>query len=199
MKMKILHISDTHGKHWQLNRLPHADVIVHSGDFTMSGKTDEVGAFVEWFSALPYRHKLFVAGNHDKCLYGKPLTGLPDGCHYLCYDEIEIEGIRFYGLPMFKADIQSGKQRERINAISADTDVIVSHQPSYGILDFSDNIHYGNHDLLKRIREITPSLHLFGHIHNEHGTLQSQGTTFSNAALLNNDYHLVAEPVRLEL
>lgn len=197
--MKILHISDTHVGMWQLYGLPHADVIVHSGDFTMNGTADEMRAFVEWFSALPYRYKLFVAGNHDKCLYGITLPELPAGCHYLCYDAIDIDGIRFYGLPMFKADIQSGVQRERIMAISADTDVIVSHQPPYGILDFSDNIHYGSHDLLKRICKIKLSLHLFGHIHNEHGTLQSQGTTFSNAALLNNDYQMEGEPAMFEL
>lgn len=34
--MTILHISDTHGKHHQLRELPLADILVHSGDFTMA-------------------------------------------------------------------------------------------------------------------------------------------------------------------
>lgn len=33
--MKILHLSDTHGLHKNLRSLPEADVIVHSGDFTL--------------------------------------------------------------------------------------------------------------------------------------------------------------------
>lgn len=40
--MKILHISDTHSHHRQLQDLPAADVIVHSGDFTMVGTEAEV-------------------------------------------------------------------------------------------------------------------------------------------------------------
>lgn len=33
--MNILHLSDTHGAHRSLGRLPEADVIVHSGDITI--------------------------------------------------------------------------------------------------------------------------------------------------------------------
>ena len=35
--MKILHISDTHGKHRLLKNLPPADIIVHSGDMSEDG------------------------------------------------------------------------------------------------------------------------------------------------------------------
>ena len=68
--MKILHISDTHGKHHQLKDLPEADVIVHTGDITEEGTEEEVKDFIEWFCSLPYKHKIFIAGNHDDCLYG---------------------------------------------------------------------------------------------------------------------------------
>lgn len=59
--MKILHISDTHSHHRQLQDLPAADVIVHSGDFTMVGTEAEVIDFMEWFCALPYKHKVFLS------------------------------------------------------------------------------------------------------------------------------------------
>ena len=36
--MRLLHISDTHGRHKELQRLPDADILVHSGDFTLDGK-----------------------------------------------------------------------------------------------------------------------------------------------------------------
>ena len=68
--MKILHISDTHGKHHQLRDLPEADVVVHTGDITEDGTEEEVKDFIEWFCSLPYKHKIFIAGNHDDCLYG---------------------------------------------------------------------------------------------------------------------------------
>jgi hypothetical protein len=41
-------ISDTHGKHRTMPALPSGDVLVHAGDFTMTGRLDEVEDFVEW-------------------------------------------------------------------------------------------------------------------------------------------------------
>ena len=35
--MTILHLSDTHSQHRRLTQLPDADILVHSGDFTMNG------------------------------------------------------------------------------------------------------------------------------------------------------------------
>lgn len=83
MELRILHISDTHGVHHRLRDLPEADVLVHSGDFTMNGSEAEALDFLEWLCDLPYRHKVFVAGNHDACLYGATLDGLDDNVHYL--------------------------------------------------------------------------------------------------------------------
>ena len=65
--MKILQISDTHNKHQILTNLPTADVIVHCGDFTEQGTEEEVLDFLNWFIELPYKHKIFVTGNHDLC------------------------------------------------------------------------------------------------------------------------------------
>ena len=76
MELKILHLSDTHGVHRRLRDLPEADILVHSGDFTMSGSEAETLDFLEWVCDLPYGHKVLVAGNHDACLYGAIWTDL---------------------------------------------------------------------------------------------------------------------------
>ena len=55
--MKILHISDTHNKHRELGVMPKADVLVHSGDFTLGGSDMEALDFLEWFCDPPYKHK----------------------------------------------------------------------------------------------------------------------------------------------
>ena len=82
--MKILHLSDTHGLHKNLRSLPEADVIVHSGDFTFAGSEEEAYDFMNWFCNLPYEHKVFIAGNHDMCMYGAdPIEGLSPNVHYL--------------------------------------------------------------------------------------------------------------------
>ncbi len=67
--MRILHISDTHSKHRELPPLPNADVIIHSGDFTFAGSENEAYDFINWFCDLPFQHKIFIAGNHDLCMY----------------------------------------------------------------------------------------------------------------------------------
>lgn len=58
--MRILQISDTHGRHRKLKRLPAADVIVHCGDFADNGTEKEVLDFLNWFIKLPYPHKIFI-------------------------------------------------------------------------------------------------------------------------------------------
>lgn len=197
--MRIVHISDTHNLHHRLADLAEADVIVHSGDFTMAGSTDEVVDFINWFSDLPYAHKIFIAGNHDMCLYDATISGLVKGCHYLCNSAVEIDGVRFYGVPMFMEEAMNGQIEQHIRKIPAETDVLITHQPPFGILDFSDNYHYGNKLLLQRVESISPRLHLFGHIHNAYGTLRQRDTLFSNAALLGDDYELHASPVLLDI
>ena len=78
--MTILHLSDTHNQHRQLTDLPNADILIHSGDFTIVGTEQETIDFLNWFCDLPYRHKIFIAGNHDNCLYGATLSGLDKNC-----------------------------------------------------------------------------------------------------------------------
>jgi Icc-related predicted phosphoesterase len=193
------HISDTHGLHRQLANLPAADVIIHSGDFTMAGTKEEVFDFVNWFCDLPYRYKIFIAGNHDMCLFGNELSGLDNNCYYLCNSGICIEGINIYGVPMFMEDIMSDTYQESINSIPQDTHILITHQPPYGILDYDDNRYYGDKALLQRVKEVKPKYHLFGHIHNANGIERREETTFSNGALVNAGYELTSVPVKFEI
>lgn len=192
--MIILHLSDTHGCHHRLKNLPEADVVVHSGDFTMTGSEKEALDFLSWFCDLPYAHKIFICGNHDDCLYGANINGLDANVHYLCNSEVEIDGIKFYGVPMFMGDCITDRQQRNIAKIPSDTDVLITHSPAYGIFDFDDNINYGDEQLLAKIIEIRPRLHLFGHIHAQHGITTQHGITFSNGAIMNSDYTNLATP-----
>ena len=181
--MKILHISDTHGKHQILKDLPNADVIVHTGDITEDGTEEEVKDFIEWFSGLSYAHKIFIAGNHDNCLYGANIEGLPDNVHYLCNDGITIDGIKFYGVPMFLHDDLDGNLPELFGRIPDDTDVLLTHQPPLGVLDEQDGINYGDYTLYKRVMDVRPKYHLFGHLHHTEKTQEVfRRVRFSNAA-----------------
>ena len=196
--MKILHLSDTHGCHHRLRDLPEADVVVHSGDFCMVGTEAEAIDFLNWFCDLPYRHKIFICGNHDDCLYGANIGGLDANVHYLCNSGMEIDGVKFYGVPMFMGDCITDRQSRNIAHIPADTDVLITHTPPYGILDFADGINYGSEEILERLTAIHPQLHLFGHIHICHGITEINGTTYSNGAIMNGSYTELNAPNLIE-
>lgn len=197
--MKIIHISDTHGCHRRLQSLPEADIIVHSGDFTMNGSESEALDFLEWFQTLPYLHKIFVCGNHDACLFGANIDGIDANVHYLCNSGVEIDSQKFYGVPMFMEDCITDRQSRHYSAIPDGTDILITHTPPFGVLDFDDGIHYGSEELLDRVRTASVRLHLFGHIHRAHGILSNGPTTFSNAAIMTSGYSDLQSPNVLEI
>ena len=197
--MKILHISDTHGCHRRLHDLPPADIVVHSGDFTMNGSEQEALDFMNWFCDLPHSQKIFICGNHDDCLYGATIDGLDCNVHYLCNSGVEIDNVKFYGVPMFMSDCIIDRQSRHYANIPEDTDILITHAPPFGILDFDDNVHYGSEELLYRITAVHPRLHLFGHIHSQYGTKKLNGTIFSNGAIMNADYSNLRTPNIIEI
>ena len=186
--MIILALSDTHGRHRRLRELPDADVAVHCGDFTDMGTEQEALDFLEWFCDLPYRHKIFTLGNHDTCLFGADISGLDANVHFLCDSGIVIDGLKFYGVPFYIEDYEN----YHAAGIPDGTDILITHQPPYGILDKAyesgyRDVWYGSESLLVRISEICPKLCLFGHVHPMYGTISQNGTTFVNAALMRED------------
>ena len=189
--MTILHISDTHGRHRQLKDLPLADVLVHSGDFTMAGTEDEAIEFLEWFLDQPHRHKILVAGNHDDCLRGESIEGLPDNCHYLDCSGVTIHGITFYGIPLFMEDIIEGNMEDKYAEIPEGTDVLITHEPPLGIMDSNGRSGFGSDVLLAKVLEICPRVHLFGHIHNSTGIQVGNYTAFSNGSVVDDNYNVV--------
>ena len=202
--MKILHLSDTHSQHGLLKDLPEADVVVHSGDFTFAGSEAEAYDFMNWFCDLSYRHKIFIAGNHDDCMYGaENIEGLPNDVHYLCNSGVAIDGLKFYGVPMFMQDDIEGKYPELFSKISLTCDVLITHQPPYGICDLSDYgrgvTHRGNSDLRERIEQLHLKAHLFGHEHDAYDHVQVNQTQFSNGSVLDNLYRWVNNPRLIEL
>lgn len=197
--MKILHLSDTHGCHHRLRDLPEADMVVHSGDFCMVGSEEEAIDFLNWFCDMPYRHKIFICGNHDYCLYGANIDGLDNNVHYLCNSAIEIDGVKFYGVPMFMGDCITDHQSRNYANIPTDTDILITHSPAFGILDFDDDINYGSEELLQAVTNVNPRIHLFGHIHKRHGITTIGTTIFSNGAIVNEDYSILNHPNVIEL
>jgi len=187
--MKIVHISDTHNFHRNLKPLPEGDILIHSGDCTMAGTDNEAIDFLDWLCDQPFRHKLFIAGNHDCCFYRMTgVEGLPDNIHYLCNSGITIEGIRFYGVPLFMQDVIEGLYNDMLLKIPKDTNVLLTHQsPKLDVM------------LNQRISVIKPKAALFGHDHEGYGIKSINNTLLSNGAVVDNNYILINKPSIINL
>jgi predicted phosphodiesterase len=68
--MRLVIISDTHGKHNLIGSLPEGDVLAHAGDFMNSGLfPDEILSFNRWLGEQPIKHRVVCGGNHDRLLF----------------------------------------------------------------------------------------------------------------------------------
>lgn len=202
--MKIVCISDTHNQlHRMLRHIPDGDVLVHAGDLTMRGTLKEVAVELQALAALPHRHKILVAGNHDWLFQRDPATArslVADvGVIYLEESGVDVEGVRFWGSPWqpefgswaFNYDREDGEQRW--STVPDGTDVLVTHGPPFGYGDETGRGEpVGCVDLLGAVRRVRPRYHVFGHIHEGHGTYHGdanvEGVTFVNAATLDETY-----------
>lgn len=200
--MKLVLISDTHGKHDAVS-VPDGDVLVHAGDMTMVGGKNEYRSFATWFAALPHRHKILIAGNHDFNIGYFKVECLPyvENIHYLENESVTIRGIKFYGSPItprfgqwaFMLPRDSEEIRDCWSQIPEDTDVLITHGPPYGILDqsiphYSENV--GCENLAERVLKL-PNLkmHFFGHIHGSYGINVRDSACFGNGAMLDESYN----------
>ena len=181
--------------------MPEADVLVHNGDFTLGGSDMEALDFLEWLCDQPFKHKIFIAGNHDDCMIDADLEGLPDDVHYLHDSGITIDGVSFYGVPMLVESMNGEmKIKENYDLIPGNIDVLITHRAPLGILDSTDNkIHYGSPLLLNRVFTLKPKMNLFGHTHDAYGATDWNGITFSNAGVTDWKYDLRYAPRIMEI
>lgn len=208
--MKFVAISDTHCRHRSI-RIPKGEVLIHAGDLGYRSSREEVEDFLDWFGKQPHPHKIFIAGNHD-FFFEKQKPALiqrllPESVHYLKDDCVLINGIKVWGspyTPWFHRWAFNKRRGEPLvrhwNKIPADTDILLTHGPVYGILDIAGNDrHAGDLDLLKRVLELKPKVHVCGHIHESYGSIKRNGIQFINACLLNEDYEIAHKPISFEL
>lgn len=217
--MIIKFFSDTHGRHGigalsDYEPFIGCDVAVFSGDMSMRGTTYEVANFVEWFSQMPVKHKIFISGNHDffwekadaidinKMLEGKGLIYLNDS-------GVEVDGVKFWGSPIqpwfhnWAFNRLPGEDiKKHWDLIPEGTDVLITHGPPKFILDavIRDSENVGCPTLRDQIFfRIKPKVHVFGHIHEGYGTHEESGVIFINASSLNEHYELVNKPASVSV
>ncbi|MGH9948517.1 MAG: metallophosphatase domain-containing protein [Pyrinomonadaceae bacterium] len=209
--MRIVCISDTHNCNSQIV-VPDGDILIHSGDATITGTVEEIKRFNAWFESLPHKHKIFVAGNHDwlfernndlaRLLLNTKIIYLEDS-------SVEIDGLKIYGSPWqprfydWAFNLMRGAElAAKWKLIPNDIDILITHGPPNGILDEVPRqwgIDYkGCEELRKRVEEVAAfgrlKLHVFGHIHCGYGMQEKFGVKFVNASNCDEAYNPVQKP-----
>lgn len=205
--MRIWHISDTHQLHEKLKAPQDVDVVVHSGDATNAHdpvqNLIQMKLFLSWFASLPIKEKIFTPGNHDISLW-RNLIARDEiesmGIKLLLDSGVNIDGIDFWGSPWVPRYgdwawmVDRGSINKKWLKIPEGTQVLITHGPAFSYLDATYNYEnevelVGCRALAKRILNLNPKFHLFGHIHSvkdirNAGTRTSNEcqTVFSNAA-----------------
>jgi Icc-related predicted phosphoesterase len=220
MLKKFCFISDTHCKHKKLNmNLEGVDFLIVTGDFTSVGREHEVHNFNKWIGKLgmPKERVVVVCGNHDFWFerMSKHATK-SDGknvhlvCHnftYLQEEAYEYDGVKFYGAPHqpyfggWAFNVHRGEPIKKIwDKIPEDTDVLLTHGPPWGILDKNQfGLACGCEELTKRCDELNLKVHAFGHIHEDGGVKEKNGTIYVNASMLDVNYQPTREPIILDI
>lgn len=216
--MKITAISDTHARHKYIDTrvFANTDILIHAGDFTGTGSAPQAIAFLQWFESLPVKHKIFVAGNHDRVCnsstWPEILAQYAPNCHYLYNSSVTINGYKIWGSPYsntfghweFMHDDEDLAKIWR--KIPADTDIVVTHGPAYGTGDLVDNDyepgrdkHVGSQSLRDRLKNLKKvRLHVTGHIHEAQGTYLGKWTTV-NASICDVNYVPFNQPISIHL
>lgn len=219
--MKITLISDTHTKHWELEKdLPGGDLLIHAGDLMNSGRDiRDIKDFCRWFNEQDYNHKVFIAGNHDIMFEDYPegameIVNSYKDITYLQDDWVQVGNdkgtAKIYGSPWqpefyswaFNLPKGGPGLMSKWEAIPEDTDILVTHGPPQDHLDVSgppyNEPHLGCALLRVKVDKQPPKIHVFGHIHGGYGYKFHNGTHFFNASILNERYNYTNKPVTFD-
>ena len=160
--VRVVCISDTHGEHRQL-QVPDGDLLIHAGDITEHGESEQIEDFERWMGELPHPHKIVIAGNHDTILdkswagsMGKAVVAesrrtrlMMERSPHFIYSEggaFEVLGLKIYASPWTPKPAGGhgktwafGGKRTAAHAewgkIPTDTQLLVTHGPPLGLND----------------------------------------------------------------
>ena len=193
IRMKIVFVSDLHG---YTPEIPECDVCCFIGDYQ---RCDTRWENSDYFLRLKERCiTVGVAGNHDFHLERDRQLGPKMFTHYLLDTSVEVNGIKFFGTPYTLLDGYSFyKSEEELRTLydkmyydfilgNNFPDIILSHQPAYGVLDrnnpnrWGPSENCGSKSLLEFVKKCEPSLHCCGHIHEGFGMARLEHPNSNN-------------------
>ena len=193
IKTRIFCLADTHGQNLETIPRECFDVVLHCGDLTDNSRLREFQSAIQLLKQLDAPLKLVIPGNHDasldpdSCRQTGPIWDLfreakawgikvlPTGMHRLHLGNGSLLSI--YANPYTPSAALGGAFQylpgcgwSRFRDVEAPVDVVMTHGPPHGILDWNfDARHAGCPGLLDAIIHTKPLLHVFGHIHEDWG------------------------------
>ncbi len=179
-------------------------MIVHAGDFTKSGTLSEALDFLQWFSHLNFKYKIFIAGPHDLLFDRDPglvKQIIPSNVIYLEESGIEVGGLKIWGSPYNlhhggAFSKTSSEIQHHWDKIPEGTNLVIVHNPPYGVLDKNAiGEHEGCKKLLRRLIRIEPTYFVCGHQRGDSTYEYHYGIHFINASLTNADFKITNKPV----
>eukprot|EP00946_MAST-07B_sp_MAST-7B-sp1_P001856 g1856.t1 len=201
-KLRIFVISDTHGKHRSLD-LPRdgADVLIHAGDHA-NWKTSarDTHDFNEWLGEITDKFpiRLVCCGNHElfveKAGTHEARARLLSNAVYCEGETVTVgDGVTLFFAPwtpsrnfMYRANAFQRGKKQLANLLvpcPENVDVLVTHCPPLGILDVHRKGHHmGSSEILDCVQRVLPSVHLFGHCHDDGGVATGEIDTRHSAA-----------------
>mmetsp|Transcript_49159 Transcript_49159/g.100350 ORF Transcript_49159/g.100350 Transcript_49159/m.100350 type:complete len:247 (+) Transcript_49159:149-889(+) len=204
--VRVVMISDTHGRHRDLTNLPEADILIHAGDWTHFGKEENARDFNEWLGALSqYQHKIVVNGNHEHNAEWKgKVQQILSNAIFLRDEETTIRvkargdgagadvPVQIWGTEFFWPMTTPNPHYAQI---PNGCDIIICHGPCKDRVDGGR----GCQSMLSSVRRVGPRLVVSGHIHHAHGVVEDNGTVFVNAANANHGYSMGWDSVVVDL
>lgn len=205
--MRLVVTSDTHHMHQKV-KVQKGDILIHCGDFMGAAKNkSHFYDFLTWFGGQPHEHKIMIPGNHDGILEDGNRSELLDhiaNLNITCMASGNkvIDGVNF-GMYAYTNPFNNWFFQEYSDTHLAKLqpcDVLVSHGPSYGVLDANtDGHHCGSEMLRDWVLENRPMYHFHGHIHEAHGYAKLGETHVYNVSFLNANYKPKNRPTVIEL
>lgn len=207
--LKCMHMSDTHDTFQDISMLvpEGTDIVFITGDVTYHGKPEELNRLKVYLIKMlkKSKHVVMTVGNHEKGCEANPQLWIDSmkeiGVKLLMHEAIEVEGYKVFGSPWtpwfggWAYNYHRSIGYEMWEKIPMDTELLLTHGPPYGILDYVHGEKVGCINLFNKINNLTElKYHMFGHIHETHGEAQYKGIQFLNSSIMNGDYRFVNKP-----
>lgn len=186
--------SDLHGN---LPPLPRCDLLCLVGDIfpwqehgLRYQKKWQEEVFLPWLHYQPAGEKIIVAGNHDFLWQREKPQG---NFHYLEDTGVSLSGWNFWGTPWTPPQpgeaprwafrLPEEELEKKFHKVPDDTDVLLSHGPPWGLLDWTGGRHAGSEAMLRCLDRVGPAAFFCGHIHESSGPLVYRGSLLLNTTM----------------